>query len=230
MYLEVQVKDDYMDTSMSYPMLTKINYTTWAMKMKVIMQAHMVWEATEPTDPKSTVEDRTDKIALSMIYQGIPEEVLLALAEKKKAKDVWDAIKTLCQGAEKVKTAKAQTLKAEFEALNMNDDENLDDFCMKLNGLVTNIRALGEEIKETYVVKKLLRAVLSRFLQIASTLEQFGNLETMTVEEIVGSLKAHDERVRGKTENTSGGGQLLLNEEEWSKREADKGKLLLTRE
>lgn len=214
---------------MSYPVLTKSNYTAWALKMRVIMQAHGVWEAIEPTDPKSTIEDRTDKIALAMIYQGIPEEMLLALAEKKKAKDAWEAIKTLCQGADRVKAAKAQTLKLEFETLNMKDDENLDDFCMKLNGLVTNIRALGEDIKETYVVKKLLRAVPSRFLQIASTLEQFGNIEKMTVEEIVGSLKAHEERMKGQTENT-GGGQLLLTEEEWSKRETEKKKLLLTRE
>ncbi|XP_074374363.1 uncharacterized protein LOC141714763 [Apium graveolens] len=50
----------------------------------------------------------------------------------------------------------------------------------------------------------------------------------MTVEEAAGSLKAHEERVKCKTE--SSGGQLLLYEEEWSKRENDENKLLLTRE
>lgn len=55
--------------------------------------------------------------------------------------------------------------------------------------MVTNIRALGEEIPEAYVVKKFLVGVPSKFLQIASTLEQFGNLDTMTFEETIGSLK-----------------------------------------
>lgn len=110
----------------------------------------------------------------------------------------------------------------------MKESEHIDDFCMKLNGLVTNIRALGEEVSEAYVVKNLLRAVPARFLQITSTLEQFGDLEKMTVEEAVGSLKAHDERVKCKTE--SSGGQLLLSEEEWSRRENEEKKLLLTRE
>lgn len=54
---------------------------------------------------------------------------------------------------------RAQTLKGEFESLNMKETEPLDEFYMKLNGLVTNIRALGEKVEETYVVKKLLRAV-----------------------------------------------------------------------
>lgn len=213
---------------LSYPMLTKTNYTAWSMKMKVFMQAHGVWEAVESSDAKATVEDRTDKIVLAMIYQGISKEILLSLAEKKKAKDAWDGIKVLCQGAERAKAAKVQTLKAEFEALSMKDTEEFDDFCMKLSGLVTHIRELGEEVKEAYVVKKLLRAVPFKFLKIASTMEQFGNLETMTVEETVGSLKAHEERLRGQTETR--GSKLLLTEEEWARKENDEGKLLLTRE
>lgn len=78
--------------------------------------------------------------------------------------------------------------------------------------MVTTIRALGEEIQEAYVVKKLLRAVPSKFLQIVSTIEQFSNLETMFVEETIGSLKAHEERIKGKSD--AGGGQQLLTAEE----------------
>lgn len=134
----------------------------------------------------------------------------------------------MCQGAERVKKARVQTLKSEFESMHMKDAETLDDFYLKLNGLVTNIRSLGEEIQESYVVKKLLRAVPSKFLQIVSIIEQFGNIETMSVEEAIGSLKAHEERTKGQAENN--GTQLLLTEEEWSKRENGDGKLLLTRE
>ncbi|XP_074323265.1 uncharacterized protein LOC141660198 [Apium graveolens] len=101
----------------------------------------------------------------------------------------------------------------------MKESGSLDDFYMKLHGLVTNIRALGETMEESYVVKKLLRAVPSRFLHIASAIEQFGKLEGMSVEEVVGSLKAHEERVRGRKDTGAGQGQLLLTEEEWKRRE-----------
>lgn len=213
---------------LNYPMLTKENYTAWAMKMMVFMQAHGVWEAVEPSDPKAAIDEKVDKVALAMIYQGIPEEMLLSLAAKKTSKEAWSALKVMCQGAERVKAARVQTMKAEFEALSMRDSEQIDDYCMKLNGLVTNIRALGEEISESYVVKKILRSVPARFLQITSAIEQFGVLDTMSVEEAVASLKAHEVRVKGKPE--AGGGQLLLTEEEWIKREGDDKKLLLTKE
>ncbi|XP_074352056.1 uncharacterized protein LOC141691217 [Apium graveolens] len=214
---------------LSYPMLTKTNYTIWAMKMKVFMQAHGVWDAIEPKDPKGVVEDKIDKRALAVIYQGLPDDMLLTIAERKTSKEAWGAIKILCLDADKVKKAKAQTLKSEFESLKIKDSEQLDDFCMKLNGLVTKIRSLREKITEEYVVKKLLRAVPTKFLQIASAIEQFGNLEAMTVEEVIGCLKAHEERLQGPIEYNEGQ-QLLLIKEEWHKRENGDGKLLLTRE
>ncbi|XP_074362526.1 uncharacterized protein LOC141702817 [Apium graveolens] len=128
----------------------------------------------------------------------------------------------MCIGADRVQKAKVQTLKTEFETMSMRETDQLDDFCMKLYGIVTNIRVLGEKMKESNVVKKLLRAVPSRYLQIASTIEQFGNMKEMTVDEVVGRLKAHDERLRGQAEST--GGQLLLTQEEWQKR-SNKGGL-----
>ena len=84
--------------------------------------------------------------------------MLLSIAEKKSAKEAWDAIKLMCMGADRVKNAKVQTLRAEFEALNMKETELLDDFCIKLNNIVSNIRALEDKVEESYVVKKLLWA------------------------------------------------------------------------
>lgn len=214
--------------NLSYPTLTKANYTAWSLKMRVFMQAHGIWDAIEPKDPKATADVKVDKMAMAAIYQAIPEDILLSVAEKKTAKEVWTAIKTMCLGADKVKKAKVQTLKAEFENLIMKETESIDDFSMKMNDLVTNIRTLGETVEENYVVKKFLRAMPSKFLQITSSIEQFGDLEQMSVEEIIGSLKAHEERLRGQVENT--GGQLLLTEEEWLKKESTEGQLLFTRE
>lgn len=209
-------------------MLIKSNYTAWSLMMKVYMQAHEVWDAIESKNSKDTIEDKTEKMALAAIYQGIPEDILLSIAEKKTAKEAWEAIKVMCLGADRVKKARIQMLKAEFEFLSVKDTELIDDFCMKLNGLVTNIRALGESVEEAYVVKKLLRPVAAKFLQITSTTEQFENLEAMTIEEAVGSLKAHEERLGGQSETC--GGQLLLTEEEWKKCESGEGQLLFTEE
>lgn len=98
-------------------------------------------------------------------------------------------------GAERVRTAKVQTLKAEFEVLNMKESETVDAFSTKISNIVSNIRTLGDSIEEWYVVKKILRVVPSKFVQIASTIEPFGELDTMIVEVVIGRLKALEERI-----------------------------------
>ncbi|XP_074323302.1 uncharacterized protein LOC141660235 [Apium graveolens] len=110
----------------------------------------------------------------------------------------------------------------------MKDNESLNDFTMNLNGLVTNIRVLGEDIHESYVVKQLLRAVPKKFLPITSTMEQFGDLENMTMEEAIASLKAYEEIIKGSSESSEA--QLMLTVEEWEKRNVEEKKLLYTRE
>ncbi|XP_074347025.1 uncharacterized protein LOC141685846 [Apium graveolens] len=132
---------------LNYPMLAKNNYSAWSLKVKVFIQAQGVWEAVEPDDPKAPVSVRTDKVELTAIYQGIPEDMLLSLAEKKTAKEAWEAIKTQCMGADCVKAAKVQTLRAEFESLSKKETDEMEDFYMKLSGIVTNIHMLVGRLK-----------------------------------------------------------------------------------
>ncbi|KAL8098264.1 hypothetical protein AgCh_031141 [Apium graveolens] len=143
-----------------------------------IMRAHRIWDAIEPMDPKGDVDEKVDRVALAAVYQAILEDILLVVAEKTTAKRTWEAIKMMCHGAERVKTARTQTMKTEFETLRMKETEGIDEFSMTLSGLVTNIRALGETVEESYIVKKLLRAVPNRILQITSAMEQFGKIES----------------------------------------------------
>ncbi|GKA09740.1 hypothetical protein Tco_0689173 [Tanacetum coccineum] len=115
------------------------------------------------------------------------------------AKDTWETLKTIFMGVDMVKTTKVQTtLKVEFQTLGMKDTKIIDDFALEVNIIVSNIRALGEKVEEAYVVKKLLCVVLSKLLQIAYTIEHFADLDNITVEEVIGWLKAHEERVRRK--------------------------------
>ena len=115
---------------------------------------------------------------------------------------------------ERVKEAKAHTLKSEFEATRMNDSESIDDFAMKLTTIVSNIRSLSDMVEEIFVVKKFLRVVLPRFMQIVTSIEQFDDLKNMSIEEVISRLKVHEERLRGY-EDKEEEKYLLLTHEEW---------------
>ena len=161
--------------TLHYPMLSRNHYAAWAIKMRVFMQSQGIWEAVEPRTTNTVVEVKKDKMVLAAIYQGIPEDLLLVLAEKQSAKEAWEALKVMFMGEDRVKIARIQTLKAEFEALNMKESEVVDEFIVKVSNIMSTMRA----VEESYVVKKMLRAMTSKFLQIASTLELFGDLNVM---------------------------------------------------
>ena len=74
----------------------------------------------------------------------------------------------MCMGVKRVKKAKVHTLKGEFESLIMKETDKIKDICMKLSGILTNIRVLGETMEESSVVRKIPPAVPDKFLQIAS--------------------------------------------------------------
>ena len=69
---------------------------------------------------------------------------------------------------------------------------------MKLTTIVSGIRSLGDVVEEISIVKKFLRVVLPRFMHIATSIEHFGELQNVSVKEIVGCLKVHKERQRGE--------------------------------
>ena len=137
-------------------------------------------------------------MALAAIYQAVSEDVLLMLAKKGLAKAAWETLQTMHVGVECVKEAKVQTLRSEFEAIPMKDGESIEDFAMKLTTIVSVIHSLGDVMEEISIVKKFLRAAPPRFMQIITSIEQFDDLKNMPVEEVVGHLKVHVERVATK--------------------------------
>lgn len=205
---KTQVKDGHL--TIQYPTLTKTNYATWAIRMKVYMKAQKAWEAIVSEED---VDDRKDQVALAIIYQAIPEEMLYMISDKETAKEVWEALEVIHMGSERVKDARLQSLKTEFEILKMNTDEDINDITKRLMTIVNQMRALGEKVDEKTVVKKFLRILPKKYIQIVSTIEQFGDFDAMTVEEVVGRLRAHEERVKDDDEKKEN--QLLMTQSQW---------------
>ncbi|KAJ9567459.1 hypothetical protein OSB04_003425 [Centaurea solstitialis] len=196
------------------PMLTPSNYTTWAIKMEAIMDAQGVWEAVEPAAGVA-VDEKKNKIARAFIFQAVPEDILLQIAKKKKAQEVWETLKVRYLGADRVQKARLQTLKSEFEVLHMKEGETIDEFAGKLSGLVTKFNSLGSTIEDATLGKKLLDSVPDKIFQLVASIEQYSDLDTMPFEEAIGRLKAFEERIRTRSTNADNSRQLLLNQTDW---------------
>jgi hypothetical protein len=69
------------------------------------------------------------------------------------------------------------------------DGELIDDFVARLGRITTQLVVLSFEYKEEEIVRKFLQALLPKIEQIATSIEMLLDLETVTVDELVGCLK-----------------------------------------
>jgi len=116
----------------NWPQLTKTNYNEWSLRMKLKMQARHLWDAIEFEDVKFD-EDRS---ALDTICSAVLEDMVTALATKASAKEAWEAIRTLHIGDDRVRKATAQNLRAEYESIVLCEGEAIEDFALRLTGIV----------------------------------------------------------------------------------------------
>ena len=99
-------------------------------------------------------------------------------------------------GADRVKEARLQTLMVEFDRLKIKDNETIDDFSGRISEISSKYAALGEEIEESKLVKKFLKSLPhKKYIHIVAALEQVLDLKTTSFDDIIGRLKAYEERV-----------------------------------
>ena len=84
--------------------------------METILDAQDLWEAVDP-DEDGDVDPKKNKIAKAMIFQSLPEHILAQMAKTKESREIWRSLATRYIGADRVKQAKLQSIKREFDQL-----------------------------------------------------------------------------------------------------------------
>lgn len=106
------------------------------------MEANELWDSIDPIVSKIPVDAKKYKMARATIFNSILEDVLF-LAKKDKAKDVWMALRTMFLGAERVREARVQSHKEEFDSLKMKNIETAKNYAFKVATLLTKFVNLG---------------------------------------------------------------------------------------
>ena len=103
-----------------------------------------------------------------------------------------------------------------FDRLTMKDAEKIDDFSGKLSEISSKSAALGEETEESKLVKKFLKSLpRKKYIHIIASLKQVLDLKTTSFEDIVGRLKAYEERVTEEEEAQEDQGKLMYTDRPW---------------
>ena len=196
--------DGEMGAAMPSLKLSKMNYRVWSMTMEVYLNSHDLWQTIVGENPTK----KKDCQALSAIMSGVPEELLGILNAKKTAKENWEILRQRNLGVDRVIQSRIQGLRRDLEMLTMGKSDSVVDFAMKFTHIVSDLRNLGERMEEKEVVRRFLRATPAEFDALTLSLEQYGELDKVSLDEVIGSLTVYELRL--KERETREEEQILL--------------------
>jgi hypothetical protein len=127
-----------------------------------------------------------------VIAKAVPSELMGSIASKLSA---WESLVLRNVGVDRVCKVMVSTLKHEFDSLTFEAGESIDDFGTRLSWITNQLAVLGFEYKEEEIVRKFLVPLPPKFEQIATSIETLCDLDTITVDELIGWLEPSEERI-----------------------------------
>ncbi|XP_062014584.1 uncharacterized protein LOC133731156 [Rosa rugosa] len=146
---------------------------------------------------KEEVRDRNcDFKSRNSLFTALSKKERMRISHCDTAKQAWDLLQVTYEGNKKVRGQKLQRLVLEFENMSMTEDESIDDFHARLLNVTSQCRSLDDPFEEHRIVKKLLRSLPSKFQAKQIAIEEAQDLDTYTLDELVGNLKTFEMRLK----------------------------------
>ncbi|KAK2397497.1 hypothetical protein QL285_059065 [Trifolium repens] len=197
--------------STKLPVFDGKNWNRWMKQMIVLFGAQDVLElvtegyvpvAADATDAQKLAQKDTkkkDQRALFYIHQCVDENVFEKIADSETAKAAWDTLIRCYGGDASVKKVKLQSLRKQYENLNMKNNEKVPEYISRVIVITNEMKACEETLSEQVIIEKVLRSLTPQFDYIVVAIEHSKDLSTMRVEELQSSLEAHELRMTERT-------------------------------
>ena len=172
--------------------------------MRVLFDYHELWDVVETgvsalannvsEAQRVANQKKKDKKTLYLIRQGMNDETFEHIKGATTASEVWRILSTNYKGDDKTKRVCLQTLRRQYELLQMETIETIDVYINKVLALINQMKTNGETHQEQAKVEKILRSLTPRFEHVTA-IEEANDISTMTVRLFSSSLRAHEQRM-----------------------------------
>jgi len=157
------------------------------------------WDFIIPSKNETFKDSRKkNKKTLFLIYQALDDYAFKKISDATSAKEACDKLQTSHKGEDKVKKVCLQTLRGEFESLHMKESESISDYFSRILAVSNQLKRNGEKLEDVRIMEKILCSLDPKFEQIVVTIKETKDLETMTIQQLQGSLQAYEEKHKKK--------------------------------
>jgi hypothetical protein len=128
------------------------------------------------------------------LFQAIDKTILETIMEKNTSKQILNSIKRKYKGNVKVKRSILQTLRKEFETLEMKTGETITEYFAKVITIASKMRIYEEQMRDVTIVEKILRSLTDRFNYMACSIKESKDINVLSIDELQSSLIVHEQK------------------------------------
>ena len=159
--------------------LNENNYGIWSMKIEAFLDAKDLFEDAilneEPvkvdgdadSERNHKVWSKKNKEALGIIVLSLTAEQAIIYKGIKKAKEIWEAIKIRYEGA--VEDRRTDLL-LDLTKLKKGENETIDEYLTRAQGLSQQINELGKQVTERELVRYIVEGLPDKYETITLAL------------------------------------------------------------
>lgn len=149
------------------------------------------------------------------LFRAINRIVFEQVLDRSTSKSVWDSLKRKYGGNDRVKKHLLNTLRREFEVLEMKEGETITEYFSRVMVVANKMRSNGEVMLDGQIVQKVLRTLTDKFTYVVISIEESKDTGTMSVDELQSSLVIHEQKFKGSNRDNE---QVLKVEDHFSGR------------
>jgi hypothetical protein len=183
----------------------------WSEVMENFFRAKGLWNLIEIgfEEPASTVVLTTEQRAQldnaktndhkvkHYLYQSIDRVTIEQIQDRRSSKIIWESMKKKFGGNERVRKSLLQKLRRDFEILEMNESEKVEEYFKRVLTITNKMRSNGETMTESKVVEKILRTLSEKFMYMVVSIEESKDIESISIDELQASLVVHEGKFQG---------------------------------
>ncbi|KAK1366625.1 hypothetical protein POM88_042186 [Heracleum sosnowskyi] len=143
-----------------------------------------------------TVEDiaevHKDKRTMNILFNGLEQEMFDNVINCTTSKEVWDTVRTLCEGTEQVRENKMQLLIQQYEHFHFKAGETLNDTFSRFQKLLNGLKLYGRIYQTKDSNLKFLRALPKEWKPMTVSLRNTQEYKDYTLERLYGTLKTYE--------------------------------------
>ena len=130
------------NSSKKVPLFDGTNFSFWKFRMRTYIMSlgSDVWDVVKTgyVNPivLASIDDKMEfsfnAKAMNSILSALAKDEFVKVMHLESAKEMWDKLVNNYEGNEKVKDSKLQTYRLKFEHLNMNKDETVSQYFLRI--------------------------------------------------------------------------------------------------